>query len=113
MAWLILVAASAVEIVMALALKYADGWTRFWPSVIGIAAALGSVFLLTLAMKQLPAGTAYAIWTGIGSVGITVLGIMLFGDSPSVARLLCIAMIVGGVVSTFRAQVGRLAWRRA
>ncbi|MCY1381614.1 Quaternary ammonium compound-resistance protein SugE [compost metagenome] len=65
--------------------------------MIGIAAALGSVFLLTLAMKQLPAGTAYAIWTGIGSVGITVLGIMLFGDSPSAARLLCIAMIVGGV----------------
>lgn len=97
MAWLILVAASAVEIVMALALKYADGWTRFWPSVIGIAAALGSVFLLTLAMKQLPAGTAYAIWTGIGSVGITVLGVMLFGDSPSAARLLCIALIVGGV----------------
>jgi quaternary ammonium compound-resistance protein SugE len=97
MAWLILVAACAVEIVMALALKYADGWTRFWPSAIGIAAALGSVFLLTLAMKHLPAGTAYAVWTGIGSVGIAVLGIVLFGDSPSAARLLCIAMIVGGV----------------
>jgi quaternary ammonium compound-resistance protein SugE len=97
MAWLILVAASAVEIVMALALKYADGWTRFWPSAIGIAAALGSVFLLTLAMKHLPAGTAYAVWTGIGSVGLAVLGIVLFGDSPSAARLLCIAMIVGGV----------------
>ncbi|MGE8613914.1 MAG: DMT family transporter [Achromobacter veterisilvae] len=97
MAWLILVAASAVEIVMALALKYADGWTRFWPSAIGIAAALGSVFLLTLAMKHLPAGTAYAVWTGIGSVGIAVLGIVLFGDSPSAARLLCIAMIAGGV----------------
>jgi quaternary ammonium compound-resistance protein SugE len=97
MAWLILVAASAVEIVMALALQSADGWTRFWPSAIGIAAALGSVFLLTLAMKHLPAGTAYAVWTGIGSVGIAVLGIVLFGDSPSAARLLCIAMIVGGV----------------
>ena len=58
MAWWILLAASAVEIVMALALKYADGWTRFWPSAIGIAAALGSIFLLTLAMRHLPAGTA-------------------------------------------------------
>ncbi|MFY3456564.1 DMT family transporter [Achromobacter xylosoxidans] len=97
MAWWILLAASAVEIVMALALKYADGWTRFWPSAIGIAAALGSIFLLTLAMRHLPAGTAYAVWTGIGSVGITVLGIVLFGDSPSAARLACIALIVGGV----------------
>ncbi|AMG44521.1 DMT family transporter [Achromobacter ruhlandii] len=97
MAWWILLAASGVEIVMALALKYADGWTRFWPSAIGIAAALGSIFLLTLAMRHLPAGTAYAVWTGIGSVGITVLGIVLFGDSPSVARLTCIALIVGGV----------------
>lgn len=97
MAWWILLAASAVEIVMALALKYADGWTRFWPSAIGIAGALGSIFLLTLAMRHLPAGTAYAVWTGIGSVGITVLGIVLFGDSPSVARLACIALIVGGV----------------
>lgn len=97
MAWWILLAASAVEIVMALALKYADGWTRFWPSAIGIAAALGSIFLLTLAMRHLPAGTAYAVWTGIGSVGITVLGIVLFGDSPSVAPLACITLIVGGV----------------
>ena len=97
MAWWILLAASAVEIVMALALKYADGWTRFWPSAIGIAAALGSIFLLTLAMRHLPAGTAYAVWTGIGSVGITLLGILLFGDSPAVARLACIAWIVGGV----------------
>ena len=64
-----------------------------------MAAALGSIFLLTLtlAMRHLPAGTAYAVWTGIGSVGITVLGIVLFGDSPSAARLACIALIVGGV----------------
>ena len=63
MAWWLLIAASAAEIVMALALKYAQGWTRLWPGVLGVAAALGSVFLLTLALRQLPAGTAYAVWT--------------------------------------------------
>ncbi|SRR5258706_14955796 len=98
MAWLILLAASAVEIAMALALKYANGWTRLWPSIGGVAAALGSVFLLTLAMKHLPAGTAYVVWTGIGSLGITVLGIALFGDAASLPRLLCMGLIVVSVV---------------
>ncbi|KAJ8135310.1 hypothetical protein OY671_011477, partial [Metschnikowia pulcherrima] len=97
MAWWISLAASAVEIVMASALKYADGWTRFWPSAIGIVAASGSIFSSTSAMRHSPAGTAYAVWTGIGSVGITVSGIASFGDSPSVARSACIASIVGGV----------------
>lgn len=97
MAWLILLGASAVEILMALALKYANGWTRLWPSVGGIVAALCSVFLLTLAMKHLPAGTAYVIWTGIGSFGITVLGIVLFGDPVSAPRLACLALIVVSV----------------
>lgn len=94
MAWVLLFAASVVEILMALALKYAEGWTRFWPSLGGVVAALGSVFLLTLAMRHLPAGTAYAIWTGIGSVGITVLGMILFGDAPSLQRLVYISMII-------------------
>ena len=97
MAWWLLIAASAAEIVMALALKYAQGWTRLWPGVLGVAAALGSVFLLTLAPRQLPAGTAYAVWTGIGATGIAVLGIALFGESASLARLACIALIIGGV----------------
>jgi quaternary ammonium compound-resistance protein SugE len=98
MAWLILLAASAVEIAMALALKYANGWTRFWPSVPGVAAALASVFLLTLAMKHLPAGAAYVIWTGIGSLGITMLGIVLFGDAASLPRLACMGLIVVSVI---------------
>ncbi|MCA1405536.1 multidrug efflux SMR transporter [Ensifer sp. IC3342] len=97
MAWITLLAASAVEIAMGLALKYADGWTRLVPSIIGVAAALASVYLLTLAMRELPAGTAYAAWTGIGSVGITVLGIILFGDPVSWLRLVCIAMIIVAV----------------
>lgn len=94
MAWLILLAASAVEILMGLSLKYADGWTRPLPSILGIITALGSVYLLTLAMKDLPAGTAYAAWTGIGSVGITVLGMVLFGDPVTWFRLACIALII-------------------
>jgi len=98
MAWLLLLAASAVEIAMGVSLKYAEGWTRFWPSVGGVVFALGSVFLLTIAMRHLPAGTAYAIWTGIGGIGITLLGILLFGDSASPLRLACIAMIVAGIV---------------
>ncbi|MDK1491706.1 multidrug efflux SMR transporter [Sinorhizobium sp. 7-81] len=97
MAWITLLAASAVEIAMGLALKYAEGWTRLVPSIIGVAAALGSVYLLTIAMRELPAGTAYAAWTGIGSVGITVLGIVLFGDPVSWLRLVCIAMIIVAV----------------
>ncbi|MDK1384171.1 multidrug efflux SMR transporter [Sinorhizobium sp. 8-89] len=97
MAWITLLAASAVEIVMGLALKYAEGWTRLVPSIIGVAAALASVYLLTIAMRELPAGTAYAAWTGIGSVGITVLGIVLFGDPVSWLRLVCIAMIIVAV----------------
>ena len=97
MAWLILLAASAVEILMGLSLKYADGWSRPLPSILGIIAALGSVYLLTLAMKDLPAGTAYAAWTGIGSVGITVLGMALFGDPVTWFRLACIALIIVAV----------------
>jgi quaternary ammonium compound-resistance protein SugE len=97
MAWAILLAASVVEILMGLSLKYADGWTRPIPSILGIITALGSVYLLTLAMKELPAGTAYAAWTGIGSVGITVLGMVLFGDPVTWFRIACIAMIVAAV----------------
>ncbi|NRQ13376.1 DMT family transporter [Ensifer sesbaniae] len=97
MAWILLIAASLIEIVMGLALKYADGWTKLVPSAVGIAAALGSVYLLTIAMRDLPAGTAYAAWTGIGSVGITVLGIVLFGDPVSWLRVTCIAMIIVAV----------------
>lgn len=94
MAWVVLLAASAVEIAMGLALKYAEGWTRLVPSIIGVAAALSSVYLLTIAMRELPAGTAYAVWTGIGSAGITALGMVLFGDPVSWLRLSCIAMII-------------------
>lgn len=97
MAWFMLVAAGLVEIVMAVALKQAQGWTKPVPGVVGVAAALGSVFLLTHALKGLPVGTAYAVWTGIGAVGVTVLGIALFGESVALPRLLCIGLIACGI----------------
>jgi quaternary ammonium compound-resistance protein SugE len=98
MAWLTLIAAGLIEIVMALSLKYAQGWTRFWPSVIGVGAALGSVFLLAHAVKSLPITTAYAAWTGIGAIGVTVLGIIVFGESMQPLRIVCIAMVFAGII---------------
>jgi quaternary ammonium compound-resistance protein SugE len=98
MAWLILLAAGLVEIVMAVALKAADGWNRPLPGAIGVLAALASIFLLTHAMKALPAGTAYAVWTGIGAVGVALLGMLVYGDSASPARLMCMGLVIAGVV---------------
>lgn len=98
MPWLFLLAAGFVEIVMAAALKSAQGWSKPIPSAIGVIAALASIYLLTLALKDLPAGTAYAVWTGIGAVGIAVLGIAVYGDDASPMRLMCMALIVAGVI---------------
>jgi quaternary ammonium compound-resistance protein SugE len=98
MAWLVLIAAGLVEIVMALSLKYAQGWTRFWPSVIGIVSGLASIFLLTHAVKSLPVTTAYAVWTGIGAIGVTVIGIIVFGESLNPLRIACIAMVFIGII---------------
>jgi quaternary ammonium compound-resistance protein SugE len=98
MAWLILLLAGAVEIVMASALKAADGWSRPLPSAIGIVAALASIFLLTHAMKALPAGTAYAVWTGIGSAGTAIAGMWWLGEPRDPLRLAFLALIVVGIV---------------
>ena len=98
MAWLYLLAASIVEIAMALFLKSSEGWTRLWPSVLGVAAAGASIFFLTHAVKTLPVGTAYAIWTGIGSVGVTLIGIFWMGESATPLRLTCVALVVAGMV---------------
>jgi len=97
-AWLVLVAAGLLEIVWAIGLKYADGFTRPTPSLVTLAAAAGSFWLLALAIKVLPVGTAYAAWTGIGAVGTAVLGMVLFGEPATAARLACIAVIVAGIV---------------
>ena len=98
MGWLWLFAAGAVEIVMAVALKYSQGWTRPWPSALGVGAALASIYLLTRALAHLPLGMAYAIWTGIGSLGVVLLGMLLWGEQASWSRLLMMGMVVAGTV---------------
>jgi quaternary ammonium compound-resistance protein SugE len=98
MNWTLLVIAGLFEVVWAIGLKYTDGFTRLWPSVGTIAAMVVSMVLLGIAMKGLPVGTAYAVWVGVGAVGTVVLGIFLFGESASPARLLSVALIVAGIV---------------
>jgi quaternary ammonium compound-resistance protein SugE len=98
MSWIILFFAGLLEIGWAIGLKYSEGFTRLWPSVATAAAMAGSVVLLGLAMKQLPVGTAYAVWTGIGAVGTAILGIVLFGESAAAARLVCLGLILAGIV---------------
>lgn len=98
MAWLYLLLAGLLEVGWAVGLKYTDGFRRLWPSVGTGAAIVASLALLSQAVKTLPLGTAYTVWTGIGAVGTVLLGILLFGESRDPLRLLCIALIVAGVV---------------
>lgn len=98
MAWTYLFFAGLFEIGWAIGLKYTQGFTRLVPTVLTIASMAVSLGLLGLALKSLPLGTAYAIWTGIGTVGTAVLGIILFGEPATVLRLLCIGLIVAGIV---------------
>lgn len=96
-AWLLLLAAALVDIAMAVALKHAEGWTRFWPSLAGLVFANGAIVLLTLALRQLPVGTAFAIFTGIGAAGAALIGIIMYGESAAPLRLLLIALIIAGI----------------
>ena len=98
MAWVYLLLAGIFEIGFAIGLKYTEGFTRLWPSTGTVVAAGISLWLLTQALRTIPVGTAYAIWTGIGAVGVATLGVILFSESASPARLGCIALIVAGVV---------------
>lgn len=95
--WLFLFVAALFEVGWAIGLKYTDGFTRLWPSVGTLAAMVASMYLLALAARVLPIGTAYAVWTGIGAVGTAALGMALFHEPATAARILCIVMIVGGV----------------
>lgn len=97
-AWLLLLAAGLLEVVWAIGLKYTEGFSRLWPSVITIAAMVASVWLLALALKTIPVGTGYAVWTGIGAVGTAILGILLFSEPATAARLACISLIVAGIL---------------
>ena len=98
MAWLILVLAGLLETVWAMGLKFSHGFTKPLPTVVTILAILASLGLLGLALKTLPVGTAYAVWTGIGSVGTVIFGIILLHESTNPLRLLCIALILLGIV---------------
>jgi quaternary ammonium compound-resistance protein SugE len=98
MAWILLAIAGVFEVGWAIGLKYTEGFTRLWPSVGTIAAMALSLFCLGLALRTLPVGTAYAVWTGIGAVGTAILGMILFGESAAAARLVCIGLIVAGIV---------------
>jgi len=97
-AWFVLLVAGLCEIGWAVGLKYTEGFSRLAPSLATVAAMIVSVVLLGWSLKVLPLGTAYAVWTGIGAVGTAILGMILFGESREVARLLCIVLIVAGIV---------------
>jgi len=96
--WIVLFIAGLFEIGWAIGLKYTEGFSKLVPTVLTGAAMLISIVLLGLALKSLPVGTAYAVWTGVGAVGTAILGIALFGDPATVARLACIGLIVAGIV---------------
>jgi len=95
--WILLLIAGLLEVVWAIGLKYTDGFSKLAPSVITITAMIASVWLLALALKGIPVGTGYAVWTGIGAVGTAILGIVLFNEAATVARLACIGLIVAGI----------------
>lgn len=98
MAWTLLIFAGLLEVVWAIGLKYTHGFTRLVPSVITAVAMIASIFLLANAMKILPVGTAYAIWTGIGAVGAAIMGIILFGESTNIMRILSLCLIIAGIL---------------
>ncbi|XXF07566.1 quaternary ammonium compound efflux SMR transporter SugE [Pseudomonas sp. D1-3] len=98
MSWIILFFAGLFEVGWAVGLKYTDGFTRPLPTVLTVAAMLVSLGLLGLAMRELPLGTAYAIWTGIGAVGTVIAGIILFGESMALVRLVSVALIICGLI---------------
>lgn len=98
MNWLILVLAGLLEVGWAIGLKYTDGFSRLWPSVGTIGAMALSMFLLGLAVKSLPVGTAYAVWVGIGAVGTAILGVVLLGEPANTGRILSLALIVAGII---------------
>ena len=97
MAWIWLTVAGLLEVVWAIGLKYTDGFTRLWPSAITLVAMVASVYCLAVALRTIPIGTGYAVWTGIGAVGVAILGMILFGESAALLRIGAILLIVAGI----------------
>lgn len=98
MAWVILVVAGLFEVGWAIGLKYTEGFTQLWPTVWTVLAMIISLWLLGIAMRSLPVGTAYSIWVGVGAVGTVALGIVLLGEPANAARLISVALIIAGIV---------------
>lgn len=98
MEWIFLFVAGLFEAAWAIGLKYTEGFTKFYPSIFTVACMILSFYFLSQALKTLPIGTGYAVWTGIGIIGTTILGILLFHESVSFARLICIVLIFSGIV---------------
>ena len=98
LAWSYLVIAGLLEIVWAIGLKYTEGFTRLVPSLVTLAAMIVSVWFLALALRAIPVGTGYAVWTGIGAIGTAILGMVLFAEPATAARLACIGLIVAGIL---------------
>jgi len=97
MAWIWLTLAGLLEIVWAIGLKYTDGFTRLWPSVVTVAAMVASLYFLALAVRTIPIGTSYAVWTGIGAVGVAILGMVLFNEPKDLLRIISILFIIAGI----------------
>ena len=98
MAWIYLIIAGLFECAWAIGLKYTEGFTRVTPSILTVVAMAISFWLLSIAMKTIPVGTAYAVWTGIGAVGVAIMGIILFGESRDIFRIISLVMIVSGII---------------
>ncbi|MEJ7848332.1 MAG: quaternary ammonium compound efflux SMR transporter SugE [Pyrinomonadaceae bacterium] len=97
MNWIYLLIAGILEVGWAVGLKYTDGWSKLYPSILTVIGMIASFYFLSLALKSLPIGTAYAIWTGIGTVGAAVLGMILFDEPRDFVRILCIMLIIAGI----------------
>ncbi|MEQ1530025.1 MAG: quaternary ammonium compound efflux SMR transporter SugE [Methylococcales bacterium] len=98
MAWFLLFSAGLAEIVFALSLKFNHGFTKLWPSILTMVSGGCSFYLLMMAIKTLPLGTAYAVWTGMGAVGVAVLGVLMFKESADIYRLLSLSLVVIGII---------------
>lgn len=106
MSWLILILAGLFEVAWAVGLKYTEGFTRLWPSIGTGLAMLVSIWLLAIAMKELPLGTAYAVWVGVGAIGTAILGIVLMGEPANPGRLISLGLILAGIIGLKLATPG-------